>query len=281
MSITAPVKKSADEKYTRVGAKVVHELRRRRGTAQVARIQVPDGRPLQAVDALRQALLGHATRAEQQIITDIEAVRQANLLSSTILEGIDGHPDRSLRRATEVSKPPRWAYLLFRLMREIAPVSCLEMGTSVGISAAYQAAALALNGSGELITLEGSNSRSQAARETLLGLGLSGYVRVLTGRFNVTLPMALELLPPLDWAFIDGDHKEKETLAYTEQVLPFLANQAVLVYDDINWSPGMKRAWRKLQADPRFSLTIDLRSVGIVIFDPAATMHQQIKISYA
>ena len=52
----------------------------------------------------------------------------------------------------------KWSLLLFRLIRELRPDVCLELGTSLGISAAYQAAALQINGNGTLVSLEGSES---------------------------------------------------------------------------------------------------------------------------
>src|SRR5215207_7343847 len=40
----------------------------------------------------------------------------------------------------KVSKSGRSGQLLFRLVREFAPASCLELGTCIGVSAAFQAA---------------------------------------------------------------------------------------------------------------------------------------------
>ena len=41
-----------------------------------------------------------------------------------------------------------------RIVRELSPRACLELGAGYGISAAYQGAALELNGSGTLTTME-------------------------------------------------------------------------------------------------------------------------------
>ena len=62
----------------------------------------------------------------------------------------------------------------------------LEMGTCVGISAAYQAAALNDNGAGRLVTLEGYAELAAEAQELWSNLGLSN-VEVIVGRFAQTL----------------------------------------------------------------------------------------------
>jgi hypothetical protein len=65
-----------------------------------------------------------------------------------------------------------------------------------------------------------------------------------------------------------------------EQILRCLAPEAVLVFDDINWSAGMKRAWARIAADPRFAATVDLKKVGIAVVSAERTS-RPISISYA
>ena len=72
---------------------------------------------------------------------------------------------------------------------------------------------------------------------------------------------------PVDYAFIDGHHDEQATLDYFEQLLPHLAPRALLVFDDVDWSDGMKRAWQKIQADPRVAISIETRTLGLCVID--------------
>ena len=106
------------------------------------------------------------------------------------------------------------------------------MGAAVGISAAYQAAALALNGRGTFTTLEGAEPLADIARDNLRRLGL-GMVQVVVGRFEDTLDAVLERRRPVDYVFVDGRHDRQATLAYFEQTSPFLAETAFLIFDDI------------------------------------------------
>jgi predicted O-methyltransferase YrrM len=168
------------------------------------------------------------------------------------------------RVSRAVSKPPFWCLVLFRLLRTVKPISCVEMGTAVGISAAYQAAALRLNGRGALTTLEGARSLADIARSNLDRLGL-GNVEIVVGRFRDTLTGVLSARQPVDYVFIDGHHDEQATLGYFETLHPFLAGKALLVFDDIAWSADMKRCWQTLINDRRVTAAVDLGPVGLCI----------------
>ena len=103
------------------------------------------------------------------------------------------------------SKPPFWASILFKIVRGLAPKSCLELGTCVGISGSYQAQALSLNGEGALFTLEGSPDVAATAKETFECLGIDN-VSVVTGPFHKTLQGVMERAQPIDYFFNDGHH---------------------------------------------------------------------------
>ena len=173
------------------------------------------------------------------------------------------------------SKPPFWALVLFRLVRERRPVSCIEMGTSMGISACYQSAALACNGAGRFVTLEGDPGIATLARTHFAKIGLK-EIEVVVGRFADTLGGVLRERQPVDYVFVDGHHDEVATVEYFEAIKPFLAPSALLVFDDIAWSDGMKRAWRKIGDDPDVSLAIDLEGMGICIVEKGAQKRRNI-----
>ncbi|OAV71121.1 putative O-methyltransferase [Bacteroidales bacterium Barb4] len=164
------------------------------------------------------------------------------------------------------SKPPVWALLLFKLIREFKPQTAIELGTCLGISASYQAVAQKINQQGRLITLEGSGEIAELAKKNFESLRLDN-VSVITGRFNDTLPAVLETNHPIDYVFIDGHHDEQATVAYFEYLLPYLSPQSLLVFDDISWSKGMRRAWEKIIRDKNVKLAVDLKMVGICLIE--------------
>jgi predicted O-methyltransferase YrrM len=165
-----------------------------------------------------------------------------------------------------VSKRAFWCLLLFKLIRTMRPSSCVEMGTAVGVSAAYQATALRLNRHGSLVTIEGATSLADIARNNFQQLDLD-TVETVVGRFQDVLTAVLTNRQPVDYVFVDGHHDEQATQTYFEQILPFLAEKALLVFDDITWSEGMRRAWNTLAQDRQVGVAVDLGPVGLCVID--------------
>ena len=164
---------------------------------------------------------------------------------------------------TGTSRTDRTALLLLRLVRELKPHTCIELGTSVGISACYQAAALKLNGAGKLITLEGAGSVASVAARNFADLGLDN-ISVVRGRFQETLSEVLSANPAVDYAFVDGHHDEAATVKYFNAFLPKLSDTAVVVFDDIQWSEGMHRAWDVIRGHGCVRVSVDLGSMGLI-----------------
>lgn len=267
----------------------------RRRVARMLRRADGDAAPLlRAVDA---AVRDEASREERAWMEVVERLRRRLLgidLPIAVTDYGAGAPELGLsaeemyagRAATRTiaevcrdgSKPPLWARLLFHLVRETQPASCVELGTCFGISAAYQAAALGLNGGGRLATLEGADEVAELAGLHLYELGLDGIATVVTGRFQDTLDGVLRERAPVDYAFVDGHHDEHATLAYFDQIHPHLAERAVVVFDDVAWSAGMRRAWAALQADERIRVALDLGAVGVCVTGPASMPKQRLRL---
>lgn len=234
--------------------------------------------------AIRAVVDGTASPEERAWAGRIESLRRELLASTDELEivdygavepGMDVTSDEMYagrhvhRRVGEIcksaSKPPQWAFVLLELVRAFAPERCVELGTSLGISASYEAAALALNGSGRLTTLEGADAVAERARRNFESLGLDDRIEVVVGRFQDTLGPVLERVGPVDYAFVDGHHDRDATVAYFEQLTPRLAPEALLVFDDISWSAGMAEAWTTIRSSPGVTLSVDLFKVGVCV----------------
>jgi hypothetical protein len=247
-------------------------------------------------DALRETFGNNVTLEEKAWIQKVESLR-AELNSSTAEISITdygaGPPILDLSRqamyqgrvvsntigqvALVSSQSYFWALLLFKLVRKFKPSVCLELGTSLGISASYQAAALTLNQEGPIVTLEGAESLAALASENFQRLGLDNITTVV-GRFQDNLDSVLDKYRPIDFVFIDGHHDEQATLTYFECVYPSLSEKAVLIFDDISSSEGMKRAWSTIEADARIKLSVDLSRLGICLLNGSFDRKQNFKI---
>jgi predicted O-methyltransferase YrrM len=134
----------------------------------------------------------------------------------------------------------------------------------LGLSASYLGAACALNGSGTVVTLEGASSLAGLAGRNHASLGLD-MITVVTGRFDDTLEATLSANHPVDFAFIDGHHDRNATLRYFGQIKPHLSNRAIVVFDDILWSRGMRQAWKEIRRRAESAVTVDLVRMGIYL----------------
>lgn len=169
------------------------------------------------------------------------------------------------------SSPEKWGLFIFKLLRMVEPMVSLELGTCLGGAAAYQIAAHQLNQKGKLITLEGSTALAKTAKQYLTEFGLAQF-DMKVGRFQDTLPNVLKHNEQIDFAFIDGHHDEKATIAYFNQIYPKLSERGVLLFDDINWSMGMRKAWRMIAADDRIEVAFDLFKWGICVVNKSKTV---------
>ncbi len=220
------------------------------------------------VDALRRSQ-EDLCEADRERIAEIERQRQAllgrddPLLDGSLGEGGIYDANNTVRDACAVSKNAKFLHFLFSIVRSLAPKTVLELGTNVGISSAYLAAALMANGrDARIVTLDSSAYRQRLAKHVHGNVGLTN-VDYVQGLFSDTLKPTLDDIGPVDLAFIDGHHQYQPTLDYFDAIIPASTDDAVFVFDDIIWSDGMKKAWTELQADPRLGLVVDLKSVGI------------------
>jgi predicted O-methyltransferase YrrM len=151
-----------------------------------------------------------------------------------------------------------WGDVLFQLVRVMQPTNVLELGTCVGMSGSFIAAALRLNNRGHLWTLEGMPDSAAIANETFSSLGLADRVTTIVGRFADTLDMALTN-GPYGLAFIDGHHEGDATIEYFYKIKPHLSGNAIVVFDDINWSRSIQDAWSVITRDK------DIRDHAVVM----------------
>ncbi len=220
--------------------------------------------------SLREWRDNNLTEEEQRVLSGIVS-RWNTLRRSTQSAVIDDFGADSIGKKQTVrishiavlnSRSPQWLPLMFRLVRRLQPQRVLELGTCLGISGMYIAAGLRMNGGGTLVTVEGEAAYADIARKNFSAEGLTN-VEQRTGRFADLLPDVVKDHRPIDLVFVDGHHDGEATIRYFEQILPALAPEAWMIFDDISWSRDMKNAWKKISADPRVHFSADAALIGI------------------
>ena len=166
--------------------------------------------------------------------------------------------------AQHAAKSKKYGRLLHHLVAYFSPEVLLEMGTSVGISAMYQASAAP---HAKMISLEGCENTAAVAMKNFEATGMTN-IRLITGDFEETLPFALAKLNTLDFVFLDGNHKKVPVLGYFNACLAKAHRNSCFVIDDINWSEEMSEAWKEIKLNPKVTVTIDLFMLGLVFFNP-------------
>lgn len=162
--------------------------------------------------------------------------------------------------AKNAAKPAKYGQLMHRMIRHYGARRILELGTSLGLTTSYLAAA---DPEARVVTLEGAPSVAQKARENFATLGLKN-IELIEGNFDDTLPTVLNDLGQVDFVFIDGNHRQEPTERYFRQLLPHIHNETLLVFDDIHWSREMETAWKNIVAQEIVTCDIDLFYIGIV-----------------
>jgi len=181
----------------------------------------------------------------------------------------EDHLSRALGEVTRAgSKSEEWGRFFYRIVSALRPERCLELGTSVGMSGCYIAAALTCGGFGHLITIEGQASSAEVARHAFATAGVVDRVDIRIGQFVDQTPAALAELGGVDLAFIDGHHQYQPTIDYFRTIMDSASPGGLLVFDDVDYPFGdMARAWREIQQHARVTSALTIATVGLAVID--------------
>lgn len=237
--------------------------RARREAARLRSHGTPDS--LLLADLLRRGTRWRLSADERQWVRRIESERK-RLQDSTETVHRAGDTPLAVAEVSRASQPWRGGRFLYAVVRAFRPARGIELGTCLGISAAYQAAALAANGDGRLVTVEGYTDLTDRAEGVWRSLGLDN-VEAVVGRFGQVME-PLVAAEPVDYAFVDGNHHEAPTMEYFGVIRKHCTTRTLVVFDDIRWSEGMQRAWSRISTGPGVSASADLGRLGLVIVRP-------------
>jgi predicted O-methyltransferase YrrM len=170
----------------------------------------------------------------------------------------------------------KFGRLLFRLANYYRAKNIIEIGSSLGISAAYLAIA---DKTSRVITLEGSSAIAAIATETFQQLGLRN-IKQVTGNFDEKLEKVIAENQPADIVFLDGNHKKKAVLCYFEQFINKLSPNALIIVHDIHWSLEMEEAWAIIQDHPKIKMSIDIFTAGLIFIRDEFQVKQKFTVRF-
>lgn len=187
----------------------------------------------------------------------------AALGSQPLWDGYARFGRRMQRTSNEVSTEGRMGRVFAQLVRWRRPEIVVEFGTAFGASGMYWLSGIEDVGSGELLTFEPNTLWAEIARENLQAV--SDRFVLTNGTFEDNASAVLDGRL-IDLAFIDAIHTPEFVAPQLEIVIAHARPGALLVLDDIHFSPEMRRYWETLaRDDARFVASAALgRRVGLL-----------------
>lgn len=185
--------------------------------------------------------------------------------------------------AQRAASPEIWARFFYHLSKAEPTENILEIGTNLGVSGQYFIKALEEKKNGKFITLEGVKRLCEIAENQFGSLADPSRFEVLHGLYDQTLINIVNNDILFNLVFIDGNHQYNATLKYFEMLKNNLADKAVVIFDDINWSKGMRKAWREICKQKGVVLSVNFFKLGVIVFDSKSTQltpdHYQLFLS--
>lgn len=212
-----------------------------------------------------------APKKHYYIFDEIENIRQQLLANKTTINVTDlGSGSKTLkgssRKVSSIAKSStcskREGAFLFELVGKYNYKNILELGTSFGIATSYLAT---YSKDIQTITIEGCPEISKIAQTTFEQLNLSN-IQLINGNIDDNLESSIKKLKALDLVYFDANHNYKSTIEYFNRCLPYIHENTLFIFDDIYWSPEMKKAWIEISNHPKVGISVDLFDIGLVFF---------------
>lgn len=152
---------------------------------------------------------------------------------------------------------------MYRLADKLQYRYMLELGTNLGLTTASLSQVPSCE---KIVSIEGDPGLAEIAQQNLNSI--TNKAQIIQGAFDDKLEEALALLPEVDLAYIDGNHKSTPTLFYFDQISTRCHKESVIIIGDIHWSEDMEYAWDEIKKKSGVRVTIDLFDMGLVFFNP-------------
>jgi predicted O-methyltransferase YrrM len=231
-----------------------------------------------AVEPLRARPSGHR-RPLDEIVAELDRTLGAEV-SGFLGEGELAEIDVAVRERTERLGPnrpfpiahnaaPSLARLCYALCRALRPAAVVETGVAYGVTSAFLAKALEVNGRGELQSVDRAPVRPGV--EDYIGALVPDELRsrwtLHRGRSRRLLPRVLEEVEGLSMFIHDSWHTYRNMSWELETATPHLVPPAVVLVDDAVDNRAFEN-WVE-RCRPQFSAVVAEDPVGVAVIQRA------------
>ncbi len=175
---------------------------------------------------------------------------------------LKAHQLRISQIAKNSLKSTTQACFIAKVAEYINATRIVELGTSLGTTSI---AISLLNPRSQIFTIEGSPEIANRASALFDSLQLMN-INLINGNFDDEFLHVLNKVKHFDMLLVDGNHSYEATIKYFNLALNYFRNGSVIIFDDIRWSSGMKKAWDEIISNENVKISLDLFAMGIVIF---------------
>lgn len=152
--------------------------------------------------------------------------------------------------------------LLFRLVNYFKSTHILQLGPTMGLSTLY----LTSYASGlKCIALEAVPEFAAIAGK-LFEKAARNPIDLRVGTYKSLLPQALDDLGQLDFVFFNTLYEQENNLWLFNECVKHVHDGTVFVFEGIKESRKMRQFWKDICLHPDVTITMDLYSLGIVVF---------------
>lgn len=225
---------------------------------------------------LMEGVFNDSIENRPAVFEGIEKGRKEFIAAKTIIQfedfGAGGDKEGGRNKEVLVSaiakrslKQAKYARFLYRLIQFTKSETIVELGTSLGITTLYLAAAAEPNG--KVFTVEADKNVKKMAEENWnRSVGMNSIVG-FSFDLNEKWKLLASSLGKIDFLFIDANHREEAMIRYALEAMPYLHERSVMVFDDIHWSEDTLEAWNILKRRKEVTLSFDIYQMGFLFFD--------------
>jgi predicted O-methyltransferase YrrM len=152
--------------------------------------------------------------------------------------------------------------ILYKLVNYLNCNSCIELGSSLGLSTLYLALA---NKKASIVSIEGSKELTDFASQLAKKNNVVN-IQFINENFDKAFPEILKTIDGIDLLYADGNHTYEATVRYFHMALEKKHSNSIFIFDDIYWSAEMTEAWKEIKQHPSVTLSIDTFNFGMVFF---------------